>query len=141
MKLKRIISNLLIVFGAMTKRRAFCGPGEVFIDVSGFCTTNCIMCPAFSSMVEERPKRSKDPFLDIALFKKTVKDIKRISTQKIIVRGYGEPLFHPQIFEMIDIINNSGMDCLLFTSGFPMTESMAKIFSKKKLDIILNYLE
>jgi len=122
----------------MLRRMAFCGPREAFIPISEFCKTNCIMCPRFSSLVKDKAKKPKKLFMDMESFKRIVKDLKDIWTQRVILIGYGEPLFHSQIFEMVEFINRCSMDAMLFTSGFPMTETMAEGFSKKKLDIILS---
>lgn len=50
--------------------------------------------------------------------------------------GFGEPLFHPEIVEIIHIIKSHGVLTTIFTNGAYMNEAMARAFIECGLDEI-----
>ncbi len=93
-----------------------CATHKVFhFEISGYCNAHCAYC--HSGVV--RPAKAK--FVHPALFSDTLKRLiaKQVLPPKAVIRLYnwGEPLLHPQLKELIGIINNLGLRYALSTNA------------------------
>lgn len=85
------------------------------IDVVGTCNLRCPSCPVGNMPNDPRPKG----FMDVDLFKKILEKIKSESpTQnpEIWLFNWGEPLLHPNIAEIINLVNQFGYKSMISTN-------------------------
>ena len=87
-------------------------PCQAQIEITNRCNFNCIMCPRdhFKVPKEDMPLEN---------FKKIVERLKGV--KQIILTGWGEPLIHPHIFEMIAYCKARGYSVKLTTNGILLT--------------------
>ncbi|WFO75438.1 tungsten cofactor oxidoreductase radical SAM maturase [Desulfurococcaceae archaeon MEX13E-LK6-19] len=93
-------------------------PKELMIEVTTRCNYNCIYC--FRRKLSE-PYRD----MEINLYKKIINDAAKAGVNKIVFSGWGEPLVHPRIIEMLTIAKDNGFKVLLNTNG-SLLESFAE---------------
>jgi len=75
-------------------------------------------------------------FMDFSLFKKIVDESKGRTELLYMANGVGEPLFHPNIIEMIEYANKSGIHTMLGTNGTLLTKDLTNRLFNSGLDII-----
>jgi len=106
-----------------TLRRIFFIPSKlprtVQIEVTNRCNLDCKMCPRRFLNIEYKD-------MDFELFKMVIDKLEGVS--EIILMGWGEPLIHPQIAEMIQYSHNAGFKTRL--------TSNAVLLNDKKIDEI-----
>ena len=95
------------------------------IEPTNACGMRCKMCP------RQHMTRSIG-FMDIELFKKIVSQIKY---QKIItLHHFGDPLLHPKMGEMIDIVHKQGLECAFSTNPQSLTPANTQMILDAGLD-------
>ncbi|MEQ8768703.1 MAG: radical SAM protein [Planctomycetota bacterium] len=87
---------------------------SVNIEVTNTCNLRCTICPVNNGM--KRPKA----FLDFEVFRKIIDENPGLDF--ILPFQWGEPLLHPQIFEMIEYANRAGVRTMITTNGTLFTE-------------------
>lgn len=86
---------------------------EVYqIEVASVCNMNCVMCPT-----PFYPRKDKTPFISIDLVKKIVDEGDLSASYFVELQQSGEPLLHPKLSEIIDIIKSTGVFVGLSTNG------------------------
>lgn len=65
------------------------------------------------------------PSLDIELFRSIVSQAKPLGLSSVKLTG-GEPLFHPQISEILEVVRNEGLRLVVETNGVLCTPALAK---------------
>jgi len=75
-------------------------PGTIVIDTSYVCNLKCKMCHQNSDQFSMPEK----PHISIELIKRLLPLCK--DSGSVYLLGYGEPLMHPQIYEIISLIKN-----------------------------------
>ncbi|MFO7710529.1 MAG: radical SAM protein [Candidatus Woesearchaeota archaeon] len=95
------------------------GPVEVKISIIRDCNNRCIMCGHWQD-----PKR-KEKIITLENFKRLVNDLKELGIKKVRITG-GEPLLHPDLFEMIRSVKEQDLFIEICTNGILVTEEMAK---------------
>jgi len=86
---------------------------SLYMYIAGSCNLACRHCwiePDFS------PDRSKGKFLKLEWAKKAVVEAKPLGLQSVKLTG-GEPLFHPQFREIVELIAQAGVDIIIETNG------------------------
>lgn len=96
-------------------------PKTAQIEVTNRCNLDCKMCPREHLNVEYKD-------MDFELFKILINKLKGVS--EIILMGWGEPLIHPQIAEMIQYSHNAGFKTRL--------TSNAVLLNDKNINKIIN---
>lgn len=92
-------------------------PIYVRIKPTNRCMHRCYFCiyePGFSGMHETFKKAEqlpKEKLIEI------VNDLKQIGTKAVTFSGGGEPLFHPDIVEILNEVNRIGLDNSIITNG------------------------
>ncbi|WP_269611060.1 radical SAM/SPASM domain-containing protein [Prochlorococcus marinus] len=82
------------------------GPKPSFIDLNTgeYCNRKCVFCPRFDS--SQYPNQHL--YMKIDLAKKISKDLKSLGFNGIInICGYGEPLAHPEICDIVAILSDA----------------------------------
>jgi radical SAM protein with 4Fe4S-binding SPASM domain len=110
---------------------------EVYqIETVSICNANCIMCPT-----PFYPRKDKTPMIDVDLVKKIVDEGDLEASYFVELQQSGEPLLHPKLSEIIDIVKSTGVYVGLSTNGIrteEQTEALSKLdyitFSFDSLD-------
>lgn len=98
-------------------------PSQLLMDITEICNLECVHCPhpAFKQSAHYGGRH-----LDPALNSKMVDEVRRHGrgiTQYIRYASNGEPLAHPQAYDMIDeAVRHSGVYVTLTTNGTVMNE-------------------
>ena len=99
---------------------------EVILEISSICTLKCTICPVGKS----RPKRFKS-LMSLDLIKKILTENKNIKT--IYLEGWGEPLVHPQLEDILKLINTDAPSINIYIT------TTAELLDKAKIDMLLKY--
>ena len=76
-------------------------PSWIELSIIDVCNRSCVFCP------KSDPSIAPDTFqqMELNLIKKLSKDLKKIKFQgSVVLCGYGEPMLHKQINDMIKIL-------------------------------------
>jgi pyruvate-formate lyase-activating enzyme len=98
-------------------------PSQIVVDITEICNLSCVHCPhpAFKAS-EHYGARHLDPALNSKLVDE-VRHHGRGATQYIRYTSNGEPLVHPQAYDMLDeAVRHSGVYVTLTTNGTIMNE-------------------
>ncbi len=91
------------------------------LELTTKCNLNCTYC--FRKFLSSREITEID--LDIA--RAIIKKASKSGVKRIVLSGWGEPLTHPDILEVISAIKSSGMEVLLNTNGVLLEEYVRDI--------------
>ena len=98
-------------------------PSQILIDSTEVCNLACIHCPHPDF---KKSKNYDARFIDPLLNKKLIDEVKKHGkgiTQYIRYASNGEPLIHPNAFDMLDYaVENSGTLVTLTTNGTILNE-------------------
>jgi MoaA/NifB/PqqE/SkfB family radical SAM enzyme len=89
----------------------------VFIELTNHCNFNCTFCP---NAVMTRKRQFMDTDLAIRLLDEIAS--KNLASEPIQLHLMGEPLLHPQIFEILEFIRKKNLPVRLFTNGALLNE-------------------
>lgn len=101
----------------------------VQVEVSSRCPGRCRYCPRH---VWRRDWNARDMTLDT--FQRLWPLMRK--TTRVHLQGWGEPLDHPQFFEMAALARRAGCSVSTTTSGLPMNTELAAKLVESGLDII-----
>lgn len=110
---------------------------EYYITLN--CNLNCISCSSFSPLVNENTHK------DLNYIKKDFKKIYEITEKgkkiyKLVLMG-GEPLYHPNIDNIINYFGELGINLRIVTNGIlipKMTESFFNMIKKYNIELIVS---
>lgn len=107
-------------------------PSQAQIEITNRCNLTCKMCPRdyFNLLKEDMP---------LETFKKIVDRLENITL--LTLTGWGEPLVHPHIFEMIIYCKERSHKVKLTTNGTLLTSEMRQRVFSSGLDEITISLE
>lgn len=98
-------------------------PSQIIVDATEVCNLGCIHCP-HSEFKRSELYAARN--LDVAIHNKMVDEVRVYGqghTQYIRYTSNGEPLVHPDIYDMLDYaVKNSGVFVTLTTNGTIMNE-------------------
>src|SRR5208337_1415674 len=104
-------------------------PNTIGIETTNLCNLSCLICP--------RPlMHRKTGLMDFSLFRKIVDESKGRTELLYMANGVGEPLFHPNIIEMIEYANKNGIHTMIGTNGTLLTKDLTNRLFNSGLDII-----
>ncbi|MCD6080943.1 MAG: radical SAM protein [Candidatus Omnitrophica bacterium] len=121
--------NTDFIKGILSGREAYTGPQVVVLDLTDKCNLNCIGCWLHSPLIK-RGEKKLDKSLDTKCVKNLIDEFSKLNVQEIQLSGGGEPLLHPDIFEIIAYIKSKGMKCQLITNF--------TLLNKHKIDKIIS---
>lgn len=90
---------------------------KLYIEPTTLCNLNCKMCFRHTWFDESFSH------MDMADFRRALETMPK-SVETIFFGGMGEPLFHPQILDMISLAAETGAEVELLTNGTLLTENM-----------------
>jgi MoaA/NifB/PqqE/SkfB family radical SAM enzyme len=88
-------------------------PKRIQIEVTNRCNLDCSMCPRSQFDLDEKD-------IDLNIFGLILEKLRPGS--EIILTGWGEPLLHPDIFQMISLCKKRGCSASLTTNGTLLSE-------------------
>ncbi len=95
-------------------------PYKVIFELSALCNMKCTMCP-------RNVMRRKEGLIDFDVFKKIFSEI---NPPFVNLSGLGEPLLHPQVFEIIEYCKKNRTYVKIFTNGTLLNnENITKLLS------------
>ena len=86
------------------------------IDPTNKCNNSCPKCTGTKENGDE---------LTFSEVEEIVKSLKMLDNQGVIISGGGEPLMHPDICRIIELITRNGMKVGLNSNGLALTEEIA----------------
>jgi radical SAM protein with 4Fe4S-binding SPASM domain len=109
----------------------------IVLEMSNLCNLNCIHCPYGKLNMTENPNRNKR-FLDMDDFVRIIASLAEAKERSLLrFVGDGEPMFHPNILEMIHIAKRD-TNCLvsITTNGTLLGDEEANMLLASKIDVI-----
>ncbi len=111
-------------------RRAPAAPAKIYIEPTSRCNLSCRMCIR-NSWQEPQGTMSE------ATFARLMEGIEALTEKPVIVfGGFGEPLVHPKIREMVRRAKAVASRVELITNGILFTEDVALEFIRLGVDIV-----
>ena len=78
-------------------------PDRIYIESTNHCNLKCIMCPTGLGVIA-RPKG----YMEMGLYRQIVDEVGAL-VGSAVLHSWGEPLMHPELFEMIRYGKRAGM--------------------------------
>lgn len=108
---------------------------RVYIEVTTKCNFSCITCIR-SSWQDELAHMTWETFENI------LKSLKELPNLEVVhFGGFGEPLMHPKIFDMLRKIKDIGLKVEMITNGSYLNEDTIKKLIDIKLDVLFTSLD
>lgn len=106
------------VLAGMAAGRPATGPLTVHVDVTNACNAACVTCWDHSPHLgTPRPAEWKRRRLPLDVFRTLVADLAALgSVRGLILSGMGEPLVHPDIYDMIALVKQQGWHLTMLTN-------------------------
>lgn len=98
-------------------------PKEIVVETTTKCNLNCIYCFRRNILSESYGS------MDVNLYKKIIRNAQKISINKIVFSGWGEPLIHPHIIDFIEYAKKNRLKVLLNTNGHLLEEYVKDIYN------------
>jgi len=105
-------------------------PDRVYIESTNYCNLKCIMCPTGLGVIK-RPKG----YMDMKLYRAIIDEIGGL-TGSAVRPSWGEPLMHPELFEMIRLGKRAGMRMETSTNITILNTERAKAVLDAGLDVL-----
>lgn len=104
---------------------------KVYVEPTTECNLNCKTCVRHSWNQELG-------HMEMSVYKKMIEDLKEFKKlNKISFWGIGEPLFHPNIIEMIDSANELPVKTQIITNGLLLDEKVGSELLEAGLDSLV----
>lgn len=108
---------------------------KAYIEVTTRCNLNCAVCVR---------QVWSDPLHDMAweTFEKTIEDLRAFpDLQRLVFGGYGEPLVHPRLPEMLALASTLRVPLTVTTNGLLLDEAMARCLLTSQVDWVVISLD
>ena len=111
-------ANKRAILAGIDGGRPLQGPSTVHIDVTNACNAACITCWDHSPLLDEgRPASWKMRKLALADFRQLIGELAAMgSVRAMILSGMGDPLVHPDIYQMIALVKEQGWHLTMLTN-------------------------
>ncbi|MTI55879.1 MAG: tungsten cofactor oxidoreductase radical SAM maturase [Geosporobacter ferrireducens] len=108
---------------------------RIYIEVTTECNFSCITCIRSSW-------QDKLLHMDWETFENIIKNLKELPNLKSVhFGGFGEPMTHPRIFDMLGAVKNLGLKVEMITNGsFLQKENIQKLIDLE-LDVLFTSLD
>ena len=129
--MNRKLRNRMGIAASYFRRKAVLpgGPIEITLESTAKCNLDCPMCPRHIYAFD-------DESMDLDLFRKIVADCKD-SVEFAWPYGVGEPMIHPDIFEMIRITREAGIRTGMSTNATLLDDKRADMLFDSGLDYLI----
>lgn len=105
-------------------------PDRVYIESTNYCNLKCIMCPTGLGTIK-RPKG----YMTMSLYRAIIDEIGPL-TSSAVLHSWGEPMMHPELFEMIRYGKRAGMRMETSTNITLLNEERARQVLDAELDVL-----
>lgn len=103
--------------------------GKIYIEPTNQCNLSCRTC------IRNAWEGVPTGFRDSEVFQRAVQGISRLSNPPLVFfGGYGEPLLHPEILQMVRSAKAAGSRVELITNGTLLDEAMSLGLARAGLD-------
>lgn len=90
-------------------------PVEVYVQIARRCNLRCAMCG-------HEVWQSNSGFMEPELFDRVLAECAANGVKRLhVLSGQGEPLLHPQVFELLEKAVAAGLEVGIVTNGTPLT--------------------
>jgi len=86
-------------------------PMHMHIELTNYCNLKCKVCPTGSGRLKRKPAS-----IEVSLFERLLKEV-GFYPLVIALWGWGEPLLHPQLADILRITQGLGVTTLVSTNG------------------------
>ena len=104
---------------------------KVYLEVNTRCNLSCAMCVR-QAWSDPQGMMSRDTFQAILQGLKAFPNLKRV-----LIGGFGEPLMHPHIVEMVRQIHDLGLGVTMTTNGLLLERKLAEPLLRAGLDTLI----
>ncbi|MFC1967954.1 radical SAM/SPASM domain-containing protein [Chloroflexota bacterium] len=120
--------NLLRTGANLVHRRphAWSWPVHMHTELTNYCNLKCLVCPTGTGILARKPAA-----MDPAVFERLMDEVGPYLLT-ISLWGWGEPLLHPQLAEILRLTQRRGLITFLSTNGQNLDD-------EKVLQVLLNY--
>ena len=105
---------------------------SIELEFTRKCNLKCIYCYTDAG-------KAADNELNLDEIKSIVVQAKALGAKKIILLGGGEPLIYNNLTDIIEFINSSGLEQVIFTNGTLINEKIAGILRKNRVSVIVKH--
>lgn len=105
-------------------------PDRLYIESTNYCNLKCIMCPTGLGVM----KREKG-YMDFDLYRGIVDEMGPLSVSAVL-HSWGEPMMHPQLFEMVRYGKTAGLGMETSTNITLLNEERAREVLDSGLDVL-----
>ena len=136
MRFASIGEKIGLLRGLLSQSNAHTGPFYVDVDVTNRCNLSCIGCPFHGPGVARyHSNNHTNDDLPVSLFESLCVELRAMGTNTIILQGEGEPLLHPNIFDLIRIAKSNGFHTTVLSNGTLLSEENTINLIQSRLDV------
>jgi organic radical activating enzyme len=99
----------------------------VNLEATNVCQLDCIFC---SRQLSDRPLGH----LSLELAEIICQEMAQYPGAALRLTGWGEPLLHPQIGQLVSLIKHYGLKLKIYTNGLALTRELMDLFIEIKVD-------
>jgi MoaA/NifB/PqqE/SkfB family radical SAM enzyme len=132
--INKSISKARILFG-IRLNKVFQGPYQVYINLTDHCNLNCLMCSAYSPLVESKVKDHKKGFLRNEILDKLADSLVALKVSLATLTGGGEPFLHPYLMDFVRILSDAKKDVTIVTNGTLIKEGQVPELLKRDINL------
>ena len=107
-------------------------PRVILVATASPCNARCPHCPCATMPIL---RKTEDPFVRLEYFKKMIDEASHYDTN-LRLSGYGEPLLHPNFFEVVEYASKKKVNFSLITNGSLFTDEKIKRIIELDVDSI-----
>jgi MoaA/NifB/PqqE/SkfB family radical SAM enzyme len=112
MPLKKRVNLLRAGVNLIYRRRhPWSWPIHMHIELTNYCNLRCPVCPAGSGILQRQPAS-----IDVELFERLMDEVGPYLLT-LSLWGWGESMLHPQLADILRIVQNRGITLFLSTNG------------------------
>lgn len=121
------------LFRGLLSKEAKTGPFFVTFDIIGRCNLKCIGCPFHTPLKSHDPPSQDFP---LGLFQRLCDELADLNTCSVVLQGTGEPLLHPDLFQMIEAANSKNFEIIILTNGTLLSRKMCQRVLDSGMDVL-----
>ena len=145
-----LLSRGLALLGIWHGNRAFSGPVQMNLAITGRCNIRCIHCYYFSPLSTNShtrgnrlakkngvPAQSFKPLgkdVDGQVLRRLVAESMSLGTKHFLLSGVGEPLLNPSLLDIISDIKKRSGYCSINTNGTLLSPQMGEELIQRNVD-------
>lgn len=135
----KFLRNRLCEIGMVSGEWAFIGPFRCELHPTNRCDSRCIACWKYSPLLAHRgaTKEWMRQQLTLDEIERLVDDLALLRTPLVNVAGGGEPLMHPRIMEIFELIRSRGLCCSICTNAAKLDDHTARRLVDLGLDEVV----